>query len=129
MSGREADVMATSTDRPSPTNESATSGRGPLRLDLDAVLGRGIDDGEWWPQSRDFATEAADLVDHFPTEYGQVNRLVFSRPDWDTAPHRLAVNRGRLKVGSYPEDDGHRLMMAMSDKRLIRLRVKSFDAA
>jgi hypothetical protein len=32
-------------------------------------------------------------------------------------------------VGSYPVDDGHRLMLAMSDKRLIRLRVKAFDAA
>jgi hypothetical protein len=120
--------VATSTDRPSPT-APATPGRGPLRLDLAAVLGAGADDGEWWPRSRDFAVEAADLVDHFPPQLGQVNRLVFSRPDWDSAPHRLVVDHRLIKVGSYPVDDGHRLMLAMSDKRLIRLRVKAFDAA
>jgi hypothetical protein len=103
--------------------------REPLRLQLVPTLGRGPDDGEWWPQSRDFATEAADLVDHFPKQFGQVYRMVFSRPDWDSVPHRLVVDRGLIKVGSYPHDDGHRLMLAMSDRRLIRLRVKAFDAA
>ncbi len=111
------------------TSTEGSAERTPLRLDLDAVLGKGTDDGEWWPQSRDFALEAADLVNHFPKQYGQVNRLVFSRPDWDSAPHRLAVGRGLIKVGSYPVDDGHRLLLAMSDTRLIRLRVKAFDAA
>lgn len=103
-------------------------GRQPLRLHLIPTLGQGADDGVWWPQSRDFPTEAADLVDHFPKQFGQVYRVVFSRPDWDSVPHRLVVERGLIKVGSYPRDHGHRLMLSMSDRRLIRLRVKAFDA-
>ena len=113
------------------TASISTSGateRQPLRLHLIPVLGQGAEDGVWWPQSRDFALEAADLVDHFPQQFGQVYRVVFSRPDWDSVPHRLKVNRGLIKVGSYPKDDGHRLMLAMSDRRLIRLHVKAFDA-
>ena len=52
----------------------------------------GAEDGVWWPRSRDFALEAADLVDHFPQQFGQVYRVVFSRPDWDSVPHRLKVH-------------------------------------
>jgi Family of unknown function (DUF5994) len=115
--------MTTSIDSSDPTTARAR-----LRLHLIPTLGAGADDGVWWPQSRDFAVEAADLVDHFPRHFGQVNRVVFSRPDWDSVPHRLAVSRGLIKVGSYPTDDGHRLMLAMSDRRLIRLRVKAVDA-
>jgi hypothetical protein len=48
-----------------------------------------------------------------PIELGQVQRAVFSRPDWDTAPHRVRVSRGLIKVGSYPRDDTHQVWLSM----------------
>ncbi len=107
---------------------STPSGRRePLRLRLDAVLGDGAVDGAWWPQSTDLQLELADLVDHFPVELGRVQRVVFSRPDWDTAPHRVRVGRGPIKVGSFPHDDTHQVWLKMSTHALIRLTVKAPD--
>jgi hypothetical protein len=111
---------------------SALAERAPLRLRVDGSLGRSRTrrtgasavDGVWWPQSRDIGVEVADLVDHLPADLGAVNRIVFSRADWDTTPHRVAVGRGWLKAGSYPGQDGqHRLMLSMASDQLIRLRV------
>jgi hypothetical protein len=82
-------------------------------------------DGSWWPQSRDLAVELADLVDNFPKQLGEVHRVVFSRPDWDTAPHRVRVARGLVKVGSYPRDDFHQVWLSMSTGQLIRLSVRA----
>lgn len=112
--------MTTSTD---PTATSTTAGRLPLRLRLSPALGEGALDGTWWPQSRDLPVELADLIDHFPVELGQVRRVVFSRPDWDTAPHRVRVARGMVKVGSYPHDDTHQVWLSMSTRAMIRLSV------
>jgi hypothetical protein len=114
-----------------PTDFSPTTPgpRSPLRLRLDPALGDGAVDGAWWPQSRDLALELADLVDHFPVEHGRVQRAVFSRPDWDTAPHRVSVARGLIKVGSYPDDDSHQIWLSMSTHAMIRLTVTSFDGA
>ncbi len=95
----------------------------PLRLELNGRLGEGPLDGSWWPQSRDISVELRDLVDHFPGEYGQVYRAVFSRPDWDTAPHRVQVQRGPIKVGSFPGDDTHQIWLTMSNHRMIGLSV------
>ena len=57
-------------------------------------------------------------------EHGQVTRAVFSRPDWDTAPHRVRVSRGLIKVGSYPHDDTHQIWLTMSSRRTIGLSVE-----
>jgi hypothetical protein len=114
--------MTTSTD--SPGTSSAPKDRLPLRLQLNSKLGQGRLDGSWWPQSRDLAVELADLVDHFPAEPGVVYRAVFSRPDWDTAPHKVRVARGIIKVGSFPRDDNHQIWLTMSNRRMIGLSVK-----
>jgi hypothetical protein len=115
--------MTTSTITP-PTSP-ASRARVPLRLQLNAKLGDGSLDGSWWPQSRDLSVELADLVDHFPSEHGLVYRAVFSRPDWDAAPHRVRVNRGPIKVGSFPHDDTHQIWLTMSTHRMIGLAVES----
>ena len=94
-----------------------------LRLHLSDPTERSAVDGSWWPQSRDLAIELADLVDHLPKQLGEVHRVVFSRPDWDTAPHRVRVARGLVKVGSYPRDDSHQVWLTMSTGQLIRLAV------
>ena len=113
-------MTASTTD---PPTSPASTARVPLRLRLNDKLGDGSLDGSWWPQSRDLSLELADLVDHFPSEHGQVYRAVFSRPDWDTAPHRVRASRGLIKVGSYPRDDTHQIWLMMSTHRMIGLSV------
>ncbi len=96
-----------------------------LRLHLSDPTDRGAVDGWWWPQSRDIAVELPDLLDHFPKQHGEVHRVVFSRPDWDTAPHRVRVARGLVKIGSYPRGDSHQVWLSMSTGELIRLSVQA----
>lgn len=118
----------TTSPRTSPTTSTSTTDRVPLRIDLDPGPPSGPLDGAWWPQSRDLQVEAADLVDHFPADAGRVERLLFSRPDWD-APgdepslHRITAARGPVKVGSFPGDDTHVMVVKMSSRRQLRLLV------
>jgi hypothetical protein len=94
-----------------------------VRLRLSPTPGKSALDGAWWPQSRDLAFELADLVDHLPAEHGRVHRALYSRPDWDTEPHRVAVARGVLRAGSFPRDDTHVMMLRMSTRTDLRLLV------
>lgn len=80
-------------------------------------------DGGWWPQSRDLAVELADLVDHFPPECGRVVRALFSPPDWDPAPRRVPVASGYVKVGSFPRDDTHVIVLKTSDRTVLHVLV------
>jgi uncharacterized protein DUF5994 len=116
----------TTPTHPSPSPQPAlslTSGRLPLRLELQQTMGEGALDGTWWPQSRDPNVELADLIDNFPAPLGQVHRVVYSRPDWDTAPRRVRADRGLIKVGSYPREDNHQVWLWMSTRTMIRLSV------
>lgn len=107
--------------------------RVPLRLALhDTSVDRRID-GAWWPQSRDLQVETADLVDHFPEVAGHINRLLFSRPDWDDSAsdgrgvRSIRARRGSVKVGSFPSDDTRLMILTMSTGRRISLRVVQAD--
>lgn len=113
----------------SPSMPTPSRDRVPLRLQLAGTFGHGEADGAWWPQSRDLARELSDLVDNFPPEHGRVHRVVFSRPDWDTAPHRVRVARGIIKVGSYPGADTRQVWLSMSSHVLIRLSVTAHDGS
>lgn len=114
--------MSTSHD-PTPTSESPSVTRRPLRLRMADHPGRNHLDGGWWPQSRDLAVEVADLVDHFPAEFGRITRVVYSPPDWTPAPRRIPVRRGYVKAGSFPDDDTHLIQLRMSDRSLLRVLV------
>jgi hypothetical protein len=123
--------MATS---PGPsTIPDASSARVPLRLELRSSAVPGQVDGGWWPQSRELGIEAADLVDHFPSTAGRINRLLFSRPDWDdgvVAGHglrRIQAARGPVKVGSFPRDDTHEMILMMASGGQLRLTVVASD--
>lgn len=107
---------------------SPPSQRMPLRLHL-ADEAEGPLAGAWWPQSRDLQDEAADLVDHFPAEVGRINRLLYSRPDWDAAVvgrrgvHKIRAQRGPIKVGSFPSDDTHVMVLTLASGRRLKLAV------
>ncbi|GAA1909581.1 hypothetical protein GCM10009737_08600 [Nocardioides lentus] len=124
------------TTSPSTTSSSSTgadtapgsSARGPLRLALRAPARGTPLDGAWHPRSRDLAVEVADLVDHFPVSAGRVGRLLFSRPDWDSEPgerslRRITAARGAVKVGSFPRDDTHLMIVKLSPDHALRLLV------
>jgi hypothetical protein len=104
-------------------------GRSELRIELRAEPRAGSVDGAWWPRSRDFQVEAADLVDHFPAEGQRIQRLLFSRPDWDDVVvdgrglRRIQARRGPVKVGSFPSDDTHMVILTMSSDRRLTIRV------
>jgi hypothetical protein len=89
----------------------------------DAVPGERLDGG-WWPRSRDLGTELADLVDRFPQEHGRIVRVICSPPDWDQPmPRRVAVATGFVKVGSFPTDDTHMILLRTSDRRMLHVLV------
>jgi hypothetical protein len=108
-----------------PTRPDGANRRVPLRLRLTDPSVRGPLDGSWWPQSRDLTVELRDLIDHFPIGRGAVQRVVYSRPDWDSGLRRLRVGHGQVKVGSYPKDDTHQVWLSMSTRELIRLSVQA----
>lgn len=95
-----------------------------LRLSMgDAAPGDRLDGG-WWPRSRDLGTELADLVHRFPKEHGRIVRVICSPPDWDRPmPRRVAVATGFVKVGSFPTDDTHMILLRTSDRRTLHMLV------
>jgi hypothetical protein len=111
---------------------SAPSTSEPLRLQLSASSGGGVD-GAWWPWSRDLQQEAAALVDGFPTASGRISRLLFSRPDWDNSSHdghgvrSIRAARGQVKVGSFPSDDTHLMILSVGSGRRLKLLVIPSD--
>lgn len=100
-----------------------TATRVPLRLRMAEPGSHNHLDGGWWPQGRDLAVELADLVDHFPERFGRVVRAVYSPPDWDEGSHGISVGTGFMKVGSFPRDDTHMMVLKTSDRRTHRLLV------
>lgn len=108
---------------PQVTSTPISAARGPLRLRLGVTPGQDRLDGAWWPYSRDLDRELSDLVRHFPTTHAPINRAVFSRPDWDTAPRKVTAGPRVIKVGSFPEDDTHVMIVQLSDRRRLTLLV------
>lgn len=104
-------------------SESPSQSRVPLRLRMSVPNGRNRLDGGWWPQSRDLVVELADLVDHFPPEFGRIVRALVSPPDWAPAPRRIPVTGGYVKVGSFPRDDSHLIHLSTSDRSVLYVLV------
>ena len=114
--------MSTSTG-PILVSETPSPSRGPLRLRTAGHHGRNHLDGGWWPRSRNLAVELADLVDHFPPQFGRIVRALVSPPDWDPVPRRIPVTGGYVKVGSFPRDDTHLIHLKTSDRTVLRVLV------
>lgn len=97
--------------------------RDPLRLRMADRPGRNRVDGGWWPQGRDLAVELADLVDHFPARFGRIVRALVSPPDWDSTPRIVPVTGRYVKVGAFPRDDTHLILLKTSDRRTLYVLV------
>ena len=106
----------TLTDAPSDAAE-----HGVLRLELAHTFGNGPLDGAWWPHSSDLQQEVADLVDHFPR--GRIDHLIYSRPDWAAPATRVRTARGSIKIGSFPRDDTHVVLLKLASRQVVRLLV------
>ena len=94
---------------------------GALRLQLAHTPGQGPLDGAWWPHSTDLQHEVADLVDHFPQ--GRIDHLVYARPDWVERAARVRTARGSIKVGCFPRDDTHAVLLKLASREILRLLV------
>ena len=114
--------MTTSNGLISPSAPT-TPGRGPLRLRMTGHPGADRLDGGWWPRTRNLAVELADLVEHFPPELGRIARALFSPPDWDSAPRRIPVAHGYVKVGSFPRDDTHLVILTTTNRTVLHVLV------
>lgn len=97
--------------------------RRPLRLRMTEDPGRNRLNAASWPQSRDLATELADLGDHFPPGLGRIVRALLSPAEWDPAPRHIPVAGGDLKVGSFPCDDTHLIHLTISDRTALYVLV------
>lgn len=104
-----------------------------LRLHMSDEASPDRVDGSWWPRSRELQREGADLVDHFPPTYGRIGRMLFSRPDWEDSStngrgvRSIRAARGVVKVGSFPSDDTHLMILTMSTGRRLKLLVIPSD--
>lgn len=109
---------------PQHETDSTRPAQRPLRLVLTKTPHRSPIDGVWWPLTRDLAADVPDLIDRFPPYSGRVSRILFSPPDWDRPhdaqgrsapwPRSVDARRGRVKVGSFPADDTHLMVLVMS---------------
>ena len=116
--GREADVMSAVEQLP-PDIASGHS----LRLRMVRDDSHPKLDGGWWPRTRDPAREIQDLVWKFPPEYGRISRALFSPPDWDSAPRMVDLGTRYLRVGSFPGDDTHVIVLQTLSRRRLTLLV------
>jgi hypothetical protein len=114
--------MSTSND-PILVSWVPTPSRLPLRLRMADHPGKDHLDGGWWPQTRELAVELADLVDHFPAQSGRVVRALVSPPDWDSTPRIVPVTGRYVKVGTFPRDDTHLILLKTSDRRTLYVLV------
>jgi hypothetical protein len=85
------------------------------RLALRQVSEGAVSDGAWWPESRSLGSEIAHLVALWPSETARIVRVLYSPPDWDDHPRSVPIEGGRIKTGSFPRDDTHRLTLSLVD--------------
>lgn len=74
-------------------------------------------DGAWWPATRSLTDELPGLLELWPIQqWGRIARVLYSPPDWDDHPRAIPVGDRRVKAGSFPRDDTHRLVVTTSDR-------------
>lgn len=109
----------------------SAQGTSPGPLDVRLRLGEGEQhgplDGAWWPHTRDLGTEGAALVTALRASFGTVQRVLFSRPDWergaDGRPAQWFDQARGVRAGSFASDDTHVVTVQTSSGRRLRLLV------
>lgn len=72
--------------------------------------------GRWWPRTRSLADELPAFVDAWTPGFTRIQRVLYSRPDWDDRPRSVKVTGRWLKTGSFPRDDTHRLTVSLANR-------------
>lgn len=85
------------------------------RFALRPVFDRHLPDGAWWPENRRLSDQLGRLFALWPPERGRIARVLYSPPDWDDHPRSVEVPGRRVKTGSFPGDDTHRLTLSLFD--------------
>lgn len=90
---------------------------------------RDVPDGAWWPRSRQLSEQLAHLFDLWPDDQPRIDRLLYSPPDWDERPRKVAVGTRWIKTGNFPDDDTHTLTLTLSDSTRRTIGVIPADTA
>ncbi len=115
--------MATSQHSPAPTTDDpGTTASAGARYEMSPSTSRGPLTGAWWPRTRDLGTELASLVEALDGSLGHVVHATYSPPDWEPGTRVVHYDHGRFKVGNFPEDDTHQVLLNTST-RMVTLMV------
>jgi len=71
----------------------------------------------WWPQNRMLSDQLQHLVAQWPDDAGRIARVLYSPPDWDDHPRTVQVPGRRVKMGSFPHDDTHQLVLTLLNRQ------------
>ena len=108
-------ALQTSIDSGREDSTAAAATRVVLRESAEAHFPHSVD-GAWWPRTRSLADELPGFFTYWPTARGRISRILYSRPDWDDSPHSVNIPGRRIKTGSFPRDDTHRLILTLGDR-------------
>lgn len=111
---------------PSPSTPIAreVTPHGRLRLRLDHGFPSGPLDGAWWPWSIDLLAETDDLLKNYPGLLGHVERVLYSRREWNDQPERLGrLAHPPLLVGMNANDHTHLVALVLRSGQRVHLLV------
>ena len=99
---------------------------GALRLRLSDLFGKSTIDGFWWPYSRDLTREGPHLMNDFPVERGQIDRVAIYPSDWPGAPAEVFSRFGRIKLGTLGREQAGFVLVRLThvhQPTIVRIRL------
>ncbi|MEU4804156.1 DUF5994 family protein [Actinosynnema sp. NPDC023587] len=117
------------TSGPPPTPFPADRSRPLPRLRLKPpALPVGHVDGAWWPRSRDLVAELPALAGALADRLGVVERVVFARTFWGTAPEHVEFDGRTVTLLGFAALDTDVVQVSSTDHRHVDLLVVPPDA-
>ncbi|MET8830629.1 DUF5994 family protein [Streptomyces sp. NPDC004610] len=68
-------------------------------------------DGAWWPRSRDLIAELPALAAALAEPWGRITRVTVNPTRWPVIPRTVVVDRHKLHVGWFTEQDPDKLIL------------------